>query len=259
LNILYGSQLAGILIDEFIDDYEQDIRVINVNVEYKLRFSWVCDVYEQGEKVELIDYVAFEAFGKMNIKEDTEDYPISIALSSLSEIKDTLVFSDNSFEIKDYKTYDNEIDSIFKASYRPFTLYDIIGSILREITHFGNPEERENAIKDAIEQSKDMQKWEEEGVLEEYVKDKYDVKEEIGDMIDNEFDEDDKQSFWDVLYPSEAPVGRSSQEVIDGAIIALSEGADIPLEEQLAEALSEEDYRRAKKIQALIDKRDKKK
>ena len=78
-------------------------------------------------------------------------------------------------------------------------------------------------------------------------------------MINKEHFEKDNITFWDILYPKEKPIGKSSKEIMEDAIIALSEGIDIPLEEQLQEAHDSEDYEKAAKIKKLIEKRDEKK
>jgi len=255
-NILYANELKGTLIEDFIDEYESDLRIINNNVDYKLRFSWIADTYDHGTSVELFDYVSFDAFGKLNKKEDKQDYGISVALSSLCEIKHDAVFIDNTYEIKDYSTMENEIDSIFKANVKPITLYDVFGSILVEISKFGTPEDREAVVGEAFGPAS---RKDDEEIIREHYDEREAVKNDILNMISEDYDKDNNKSFWDVLYPKEEPTGTSSQEAVNNAIIALSEGADIPLEEQLKEAHDNEKYELAAKIKKLIDQRDDKK
>lgn len=67
-------------------------------------------------------------------------------------------------------------------------------------------------------------------------------------------------TFWDTIYPSENPIGKSSKELAEDKMIALSEDEGLPsLEEMLADAVDEDDYEKAAKIKKLIDKRDEKK
>lgn len=247
-NQVFAREMKGLNIDEFIDDYEKDFKVINVNIDFRLRISWQCDVQEQRGVTWFVDYSVFDAFGKLNKSSDTEEYPISVALSSLSEIKDNIIFLDETFEIKKYESYDNDIDSIFKAR-KPFILYEVISAILRDITHFGAPDDRDDAVKDAVDKSNgfDPEAFEDE---------ESNLMKEINELLESDYNQEDKKSFWDVLYPGSNPTGRSSQDVIDDAIIALSEGADMSLEEQLEEAHKNEEYEKAAKLKRLIERRD---
>ena len=248
--------MRGLVIDDFIFDYEKEVMVIHENQDYKLRFTWACDVYEYDGEVDFVDYISLDAFGMIDKSVDKENYGISIAFSSLSEISESLIFVDNTFDIQDSKTYDNEIESIFKASYRDVTLYQIISAVLREICFYGKPDERDAQRRELERRSEDIQKWVEEGTLEQHTKSWDTVRDELDDMIDENYQEEDKTTFWDTLYPKEKPTGKSSQEAIDNVIIALSEGSDTPLEEQLKEAHDAEDYEKAAKLKKLIDKRD---
>jgi len=255
-NILFASELRGNVIEDFISDYERDIDVVFENQEYRLRLSWICDVYEYNGDVDFIDYLSFDAFGRINKDIDKEEYGISIAFSSLGEIKNNLLFIDNSFEVHNSKTYEDELDAIIKASYKPVTSYQVISSILREISFYGKPEERDAQRKDLVKQNEQMEKWIEEGTMEENTKNWETVTGEIDAMIDENLQEDDNITFWDVLYPKAEPTGISSQDEVDNVIIALSEGSKIYLEEQLQEAHDSEDYEKAAKLKKLIDKRD---
>jgi len=258
LNILFSSEMRGLLIDDFISDFERDIDVIHDTQEYRLRLSWICDVYEYDGDVDFIDYVSLDAYGKINKKVDEENYGISIAFSSLGEIKNNIIFIDNSFEIHDSNTYEDEDDlgAILKASYRPVTLYRAILSILREISFYGKPDERDSQRRELVRQSEEIEKWAEEGTLDENTKSWSEVADELDEIIDENMQEEDKTTFWDVLYPKAEPIGISSQDTVDNVIIALSEGSEISLEEQLQEAHDTEDYEKAAKLKKLIDKRD---
>jgi hypothetical protein len=256
LNILFSSEMRGLIIEDFISDYEKEVSVIHDTQDYKLRLSWIGDVYEYEDDVDFIDYVSLDAYGKINKNIDENDYGISIAFSSLGEIKENILFIDNSFEIHNSKTYEDELGAILKASYRPITLYNAVLSILREITFYGKPEERDAQRRELVKQSEEVERWAEEGTLEENTKSWNDVADEIGEIIDENIQEDDKDTFWDVIYPKAEPTGISSQEVVDNVIIALSEGSEISLEEQLQEAHDSEDYEKAAKLKKIIDKRD---
>ncbi len=257
-NILFSSEMNGLDVDDFISDYEQEFDLVVPHQEYILRLFWSGIVYEIDQEIEYYDYSAFEAFGKLDTRIEGDEYPISIAFASLSEFRSKIVVMDNTFEIQNDESYDNELEAAFKANYRPFSLRDVVGAILREISHYGNPEDRELSRREAEKRSIEINQWIEDGTIEDKIQ--YpDLTEEIRDMIDEDYDDDDNTTYWDVLYPSSTPKGKSSKEVIDNAIIAISEESELSLEEQLQEADETEDYERAAKIKKLIDKRDQRK
>ena len=153
----------------------------------------------------------------------------------------------------------NEIEASFKANYRPFTLHDLLGSILHEITQFGTPDERDKTLKEVQAKNEEINKWIEEGVIEENYSSS-DLVDEMSELLDQDHDDNDNLTFWDTLYPSDKPIGKSSKELAEDKMIALSEDEDLPsLEEMLADAEDVEDYEKAAKIKKLIDKRDEKK
>lgn len=256
-NVLYSTEMNGLLIDDFIFDYEKESTVQFPNQEYHLMVSWTSSVYEVDQRLEYYDAPIFEAFGKLNNKIDLESYHISVALSSLSDFKDRLIVLNNEFEIEDENTKNKEMEVVFKASHRPFFLNDVFSSILREVAQYGTPDERDMAKKEMEIRSQEITRWIEEGA-ESYVNEES-LREELRDMINEEYNEEDNVTFWDVLYPKEKPTGKSSKEVMDDAIIALSEGSNLSLEEQMLEAQEAEDYEKAAKIKKLIELRDKKK
>ena len=261
LNVLYGKEMHGFVIDDFIEDYEKDFELVFDDGGFNLRLSWNSEVFDYDNEVEYIDYVAFEAFGKLNIKKDKEDYPISIAFVSLSQIRNKHVFLDNSFEIQNRESNESDIGAVFKANYRPFSLYDLTLSILREITFFGKPEQREEYRKELEKKAKDFESLEEieEANLIEWDENDDEI-DDVDDMIFRDLKVSDDKSFWDILYPKEElakPV--LNQEKIDSVIIALAEGSDLSLDDQLKKAHDEENYEKAGKLKRLIDKRDSKK
>jgi hypothetical protein len=251
--------MRGLVIDDFIFDYEKEVKVFHENQEYKLRLMWICDVYEYDGEVDFIDYISLDAFGMIDKTVDKEKYGISIAFSSLSEISESLIFVDNTFDIQDSKTYENDIESIFKASYRDVTIYQVVAAILREVCFYGKPEERDAQRRELERRNEDIQKWVEEGTIDQHTKSWDDVRDELDEMIEENYTEEETTTFWDILYPKDKPTGKSSKDAIDNVIIALSEGSDMPLEDQLQEAHDAEDYEKAAELKRLIDKRDKNK
>lgn len=257
-NVLFSSEMNGLQVEDFISDYEQEFDLVIPNQEYNLIMSWSCVVYEIDFEIEFYDYPQFEALGKIDTRVDEEDYPISLAFTSLSEIKNKIITLDNTFEIQNNKSYENEIEAAFKANYRPFRVCDVISGILHEISNYGTPDDREKAKMEMEIKSREIEEWIEDGtIMDHLISD--DVMGEIGEMIDEEYDDSDDKTFWDVLYPSDKPKGKTTKDIMDSAIIAISEGSDLPLEDQLKEAHDAEDYEKAAKIKKLIEKRDERK
>jgi len=259
LNILFGKELRGLIIEDFIEDYEKDFDLIFDNEGFNLRLSWNSEIFSYDNEVEYLDYVAFEGYGKLNIKEDEEDYPVSLAFLSLSEIRNKHIFLDNVFELQDEESFKSDIGALFKANYRRFTLYDVFSSVIREISFYGNPEQREiqkiEFQKRALEFEQFLENESEEGNFVEWDE----VSEEIDEMIGLSFEKNDNKSFWDVLYPKEEPTGPSTQDKVDTVIIAIAEGSGVSLDEQLKKAHDDEDFETAAKLLKLIKKRDNKK
>ena len=257
-NILFNSEMNGLNIEDFISDYEKDILPESANGDYKIIFTWICEIYDFENKVEYYDGVAFDGLGKLN-SDDKQEYPIRLIFTSLSEYKDKLIIADNTFEIQNRKSYENEIEAAFKANYRPFNLYGVISGILREISCYGNPEQKEKIRKEIERNQNEIREWIEEGNIDEHMKSEEDVLEELGDEdFEEVFEEVGEQTFWDVLYPKEEP-NKIEKDEVNGALILLSEISDVPLEQQLKEAHDAEDYRKAAKIKKLIDRRNKNK
>ena len=254
-NILFNAEMGGLKIDDFISDFEGIFVSESPYQEYVLRMFWATAVHEYEDYIEFYDSPAFEAFGKIDKRVDEFSYSISIVFSSLSQIKDKLVILDNIFEIQDDEELGEEDEVAFSANYRPFTVHNLFGGILSEITQLGTPKERDEARIEAEKNSKHIEDMMEGGSMYENISSE-NLKEGIKEMIEKDYPEDDFLTFWDTIYPKDKPSGKSSRELIDDAIIALSEGSNLTLEEQLQEAVDEDDFERAAKIKKLIEKRD---
>lgn len=190
-NILFNAEMDGLTIDDFILDYEKDFELLHPFQKYKLMLSWDVAIYEVNDEIEYYDYPVFEAFGKIDTRIEGEEYPINISFSSLSQFRKELVILDNSFEIQNSNSHMDEIEASFKANYRPFTLYELFGSILHEITQFGTPNERDKALKEVQDKNEEINRWIEEGSIEENFSSS-DLIDEMSDLLDQEHDDDDK-------------------------------------------------------------------
>jgi len=263
LNILFSSDMRRLKIEDFIEDYEREYEIKEIKQEYKLRLMWICDVYDYDGIIDYIDYVAFDAFGKMNKEVDESDYGISVAYSSLGELKKSLIFVDNKFDIQDAKSFENEIGAIFKASYRAITLYEAFCSILREISLYGKPEDRDAQRREMERKKRDIDLWIEEGTLEDNTKSWEDVEKELDDIISETEEKESGETFWNMLYPELKVIEQTEEEMrneaIEDAMIELSETSDLTLEQQMENAAADDDYERAGRIKKLIEKRDDKK
>jgi len=249
-NILFSAEMGGLAIDDFINDYEQEFDLIVPNQRYILRFSWNVAIYDVDNKIEYYDYPVFEAFGKLDTTVNGEDYPISIAFSSLSQIRKKNLLIDNSFDINSYNEDVDEIYSVFKSDYKPFTLYQLIGVILHEISQYGTPDERDDIRKQIEIKSKEIEMWD----IEESESYSSDLIEEWSKKADEYIhEEDDNLSYWDILYPSDKTnvnkKGGNKNEP------RTEEESVSTLNKKLLEAEEAEDYEEAAKIKKIIDKK----
>jgi len=256
LNILFAKEMSGYLIDDYISDYEKNIKSKLDDEHFDLRLAWYSDVYEYNHEVEFVEYVAFEAFGRLSVSEEEGEYPISLAFVSLSEIKNKLVKVDNTFELHDDESYKSDIGALFKANYKSLTVYDIFRSILREVTFYGKPEERDNQRGELERQAIEFEELIHDEDFDEDLHDWDDIDDEITHGLG--IDSIDGDSYWDLIYPNSKKTEERRNKV-DSAIIAISEGSGISLEEQLKEAHDSEDYETAAKLKKLIDKKNAKK
>jgi hypothetical protein len=253
LNILFAKEMHGYLVDDFIEDYEKDIDSKLDDEHFDLRLAWYSDIYKYNQEVEFVDYVAFEAFGRLSVSQQEGEYPISLAFISLAEIKNKLVKLDNTFELHDDETYKSEIDALFKANYKALSVYEVLQSILREITFYGKPDERDRQREELQRQAAEFDELIHDEDYEEDFQDWDEVEDEIVNSLGIE--DVDEGSYWDLLYPDSKRT-EERRDKIDSTIIAISEGAGLSLEEQLQEAHDSEDYETAAKLKKLIDKKN---
>lgn len=254
-NILYCSDMHSLEIDDFIEDFEGFDDVVS-DEDYKIMFSWICNTYRNEGDLELFDYIVMEGYGKLDVEKDKSNYPFALSYFPLYEFKNRLVICNNGYYIDEFNGAENDMEELFKAKYKPFLLYDIFSSILREVTYYGKPEDRDRE-KDIYEQmvlqADYLYNLDDEDEEEDFQED---TKKDIDHMIEKDFNTEDKETFWDALYPKSEPTGKSSQDIIDETIIALSENAGLTLEEQMKEASDNEEYEKARRFQRLIERRD---
>lgn len=255
-NILFNSEMGGLKIDDFLSDYEQEFN-LTLYQEYVLTIFWSGIVYEIDQGVEYYDLSAFEGFGKIDTRIDGEEYPISISLTPLSEFRSKLVIMDNTFEIQNENSYENELEVSFKANYRPFSVSNVFAAILREISYYGNPEQRNLSRREIERRGMEITKRIDDGSIEHMVihPDLQDFPEATNDVVN---EDSVNITYWDLIYPSSTSKQKDSEELVDNSAIAMPEESQLSLEEQLIEADEAEDYERASKIKKLIDRREKK-
>jgi len=111
---IFKKEMRGLLVDDFIVDYEKDLGVEFEDVGFKLRLSWQSEIFQYDNIVEYMDYTSFEAFGRLH-EEDEGDYPIRLDYVALCEIRDKNIYLDHTFELYDEESYENNIEAIFKA------------------------------------------------------------------------------------------------------------------------------------------------
>ena len=134
LEIFFHTSLAGHSISPFIEDMnstteneEQEVIVMSWN-------SQVSEYLDEGLWINP-DIHSF------NIEDKEKENSFSLSFRKLADLKDALFELDMFFLIT--KIEDRKIKHLFKSK-KWFTVYDVIGGILDEITFHGYPEKRDD-------------------------------------------------------------------------------------------------------------------
>jgi hypothetical protein len=177
-NTIFSSHLGHYPLDNYINDINVKNRVVEEDGTEidSLEVYWTCEIwnFDEMRKTPLSDMEknlgmteddradgkAFDFFcgfhGKGRWKDDSvEDGEmieggIAIGFTHLSELKDFLLVLDESVKVYEYGE-DATPKSVLVGDKR-FTVYDIIGEILSEVSFYGLPEEKEEILEEIIEE-----------------------------------------------------------------------------------------------------------
>ena len=141
---IFYSYLGGHSIEDFFYDYLTETK--NEKNLDSVEFSWIADVYEIDGVNEISQYIHF---GGMN-----GDEHYSLSFTPLFDMKNLKVVLDNEFEIQNLSKTDEKPIKYIKE----FTLFDIISTLLYEISFYGTPERRNDIMDDLSNTIKEIDK-----------------------------------------------------------------------------------------------------
>jgi len=154
-NIIFKNNLHGTKIKDFVEDFNTKPN-IKEKVPITLLIFWFCihEVFFEKDEVDCVIIHEIPTFsGIVNLEETEkniakEAIDIAVSYASLGDLKDYNIKIDCSIEFNNYNENTEELETVFFADYKFFTLFDIIGAILDEITRNGKPSERNVKKKD---------------------------------------------------------------------------------------------------------------
>jgi len=135
LDIVYYKTLGGFKIEDFKEDFYSDPIINELDDVDELQFSWLPDIsYEKNDNDTLPILSMIIDLSAKNFNDLEVSY--SLTFSSLADFKNKPIFINTNFVLH------NKEDMPLIEVRRNMTLYDIIKSILTEITYYGNPASR---------------------------------------------------------------------------------------------------------------------
>ncbi len=157
--LVFSSHLGHHSLKPFIDNIHKEVEIKedDMEIEY-LECIWGAEVasWEDGKEFEI--YVNFHGWGSYYAEHlnKRETGGIAIGFSSLFELKNLQLKLNEDFNLYDGKTF----KTIRK---RKFTVYDVFGSILDELSFYGTPENKDKIFKeveDTVSEAKERIKKE---------------------------------------------------------------------------------------------------
>jgi len=249
-NILNSQDMDGLEIDDFIIDYEKKTHQNFPHQDYILRISWSGVIYDLGNSIEMYDYPTFEAFGMIDNRQDEFEYPISLSLTPLNQIRKKPLILNNDFSMQ--TTNSEENPSFLKIDYRPFKFYDLISSILRDVSHYGSPEDRDKAREEAEIKGEEIAEWLNNKDSLSHIDDFHQKDQEAFDIISEEVAQENEPTFWSTIYPNSKLINQSKAKEKPSEIIIKE------LEIELDEAVNSDNYEKAAEIKKILDEMKKK-
>jgi hypothetical protein len=160
MELVFSSHLGHHSLQPFFDDLKKEKEENSKEEKNKIDFLevyWSTDLFEDNDgKTDFTFFPGFQGWGKYH-KEDMEDKdePLyggyAIEFTPLHQIKHLTIKLN-----KKLKVYKNYKDVIFEAE-SDFTVYDVFGEILSEVSFCGIPEERDEKLGDLLEGIENME------------------------------------------------------------------------------------------------------
>lgn len=131
---LGGHNFADFLAEALLDPVPDDLLQFAV-------FEHACNM----ESDELLHEIRFVVIG--NHPEEEKMVPYSVELSAINAFAELVVKIDTLFSISKFETINGEpVELKLFEAHKPMTLYEVLSSLLFEVSYYGNPEMRQIAF-----------------------------------------------------------------------------------------------------------------
>lgn len=150
INLIFNSTLGGFNFQSWVNDFNQEC---TDNSNYDVIFTWGTEYYDYRGKVECEIYPMFKGFGSFVENCDEKDN-LSLGLTKLCNLKNKKVKIDPSLII--YDLNQDGFVELINSDMTNFKLFDIIYSILYEISFHGEPNNRDEFAQSLEELSEDI-------------------------------------------------------------------------------------------------------
>ena len=144
--VVFSSHLGHHSLKPFIDDIHKEVEVEDedMKVEY-LECTWNAEVADWGDGKEFEIDTMFHGWGSWydDYFKKKETGGMAIGFSSLFELKNLQLKLNEDFILYDGKTF-----KTIRKGKRKFTVYDVFGVILDEISFYGSPENKDEILKE---------------------------------------------------------------------------------------------------------------
>lgn len=148
LDIVFYRSLGGFKVADFFEDFIKEPTENDFN-DFEdpeiLELTWITDIYE--------DKISFNVDLAAKTINNVEDVSYSLSFSSLSTYKHLMIKINTNFSI-----YSEPLTNVpLLTCQRHMTLYDVIKSILTEITFYGSPYSRSVIHKEIVKITNDLE------------------------------------------------------------------------------------------------------
>ena len=237
-NNIFKTNLNGVTIDDFIADFKKKPSK-KKKIPITLLIFWYCvyDSYmstDDDEEEEFTVIHEIPTFGGVDLGQDAkitkEAVDIALSYASLSDLKDYTIRMDGSIQFAKYDGGTEAPKLIFACDVKFFTLFDLIGGILDEVTAKGKPDERDEKKKMLEEKMKELNKS---------------MKKKSKDTVDID---------------ASSIINGVKNHIIDGNLKSTKSLDSMKIEELIEEqekAAEDENYEKAAKIRDIIKKKQK--
>jgi hypothetical protein len=150
INLIFAASMYGVSFDLLINDFKRKFELKDDEIQY-LEICWYVD-YDNDELV--ID----PHFHGISKKEENNfnEMPIGLDFVSIYKLKNYPLKLNEVLEIIDNSTWPDESRTILKST-KQYTLYDIIHSVLYELTWYGTPAMRDKEKKTILDVVRKME------------------------------------------------------------------------------------------------------